>query len=104
MVHPGLKGQQRDLKVLREIKDLQDRKVIRALKDPRVILVNPSQLPILCHVPVSMVVNNSDAASFQCNVKGNPKPQITWLKQNSSLLADKRILQSRGGLMITDVT
>ena len=60
--------------------------------------------PSIVSPPLSMVVNNTDAASFQCDVKGNPKPQITWLKQNSSLLADKRILQSRGGLMITDVT
>ena len=53
-----------------------------------------------------MVVNQTGAASFQCEVKGNPKPQVTWLKQNSSLLVDmdKRIVQSSGGLMITDVT
>ena len=37
----------RDLKVLREIRDLLDRGAIRALKDPRVILVNPSQLLLL---------------------------------------------------------
>ena len=54
--------------------------------------------------PVSMVVNQTGTASFQCDVKGNPKPQVTWLKQNSSLLADRRFVQSSGGLMITDVT
>jgi len=51
-----------------------------------------------------MVVNQTGAASLQCEVKGNPKPQVTWLKQNSSLLEDKRIVQSRGGLMIRDVS
>ena len=60
--------------------------------------------PSIVVPPVSMVVNETGAASFQCEVKGNPEPQVTWLKQNSSLLADKRVVQSRGGLMITDVT
>ena len=50
------------------------------------------------------LVNETDVASFQCKARGNPKPQITWLKQNSSLPANKRILQSRGTLMIRDVT
>ena len=51
-----------------------------------------------------MVVNKTGTASFQCEVKGNPEPKVTWLKQNSSLLADKRVVPSGGGLMITDVT
>ena len=51
-----------------------------------------------------MVVNETGVASFLCEVKGNPAPQVTWLKQNSSLLVDKRIVPSHGGLMITDVT
>jgi len=51
-----------------------------------------------------MVVNQTGAASFQCEVKGNPDPQVTWLIQNSTLRADKRIVQSRGGLLIIDVT
>ena len=50
------------------------------------------------------VVNETDVASFQCKVRGNPKPQITWLKQSYSLPANKRIVQSRGTLMIRDVT
>ena len=54
--------------------------------------------------PVSTVVNETDVASLQCEVKGNPVPQITWRKENISLPADKRIAQSRGGLMIKDVT
>ena len=53
---------------------------------------------------VSMVVNETGIASLQCKVKGNPTPQVTWMKQNFSLPLDKRITQSRGGLMIRDVT
>ena len=53
---------------------------------------------------VSMVVNETGIASFQCDVKGNPTPQVTWLKKNSSLSDDKRIVQSRDALMIKDVT
>ena len=51
-----------------------------------------------------MVVNETGIASFQCDVEGNPTPQVTWLKQNSSLSDDKRIVQSRDALMIKDVT
>ena len=60
--------------------------------------------PSIVSPPVSFVANETGAALFQCEVKGNPEPQVTWLKQNSSLSADKRIVQSRVGLLITDVT
>ena len=50
-----------------------------------------------------MVVNETDIASLQCDVNGNPVPQITWLKENTSVAADKRIVQSGGGIMIKDV-
>ena len=40
-------GDHRGLKVLREIRGLLDLGAIRALKDPKVILVNPSQLLLL---------------------------------------------------------
>jgi len=59
--------------------------------------------PSIVSPPVPMVVNQTGTASLQCEVKGNPEPRVTWLKQNSSLLADKRVVQSLGGLMITDV-
>ena len=34
------------------------------------------------------------------DVKRNPTPQVTWLKKNSSLSDDKRIVQSRDALML----
>ena len=51
-----------------------------------------------------MVVNETGVASLKCDVKGNPNPQITWLQKNTSLPADKRIVQSHGGLMIKNLT
>ena len=59
--------------------------------------------PSIVSPPKSMVVNETSVASFRCEVKGNPAPRVTWLKQNFSLSRDRRILQSRGGLMIRDV-
>ena len=59
--------------------------------------------PSIVSPPMSMVVNETGIASLQCEVKGNPVPQVTWLKENSSLPADKRIMQSRGGLVIGEV-
>ena len=59
--------------------------------------------PSIVSAPMSMVVNETGIASLQCEVKGNPVSQVTWLKENSSLPADKRIMQSIGGLVIRDV-
>ena len=60
--------------------------------------------PSILAPPMSMVANESGTASFQCEAEGNPEPKVTWLKQNSNFVADKRIVPSHGGLMITDVT
>ena len=38
----------------------------------------------------SIVVSETGIASLQCEVKGNPIPQITWLKENLRLLTDKK--------------
>ena len=60
--------------------------------------------PSVVSPPLSMVVNETDVASLQCDVKGNPVPQITWLKENTSVATDKRIVQSGGGIMIKNVS
>ena len=60
--------------------------------------------PSIMAPPMSIVVNESGTASFQCEAEGNPEPKVTWLKQNISLSLDKRVLSSRDGLRITNVT
>ena len=49
----------KETKLLKEIRGLLDLKAIRA------ILVNPSQLLLLCHLRVSMEVNETGIASLQ---------------------------------------
>ena len=39
--------------------------------------------PLIVSPPMSIVVNKTGIASLQCGVKGNPVPQVTWLKENS---------------------
>ena len=60
--------------------------------------------PSIVSPPLSIVVNETGAASFHCEVTGNPEPEVTWLKQNSSIFADKRIVMSREALKIPEVT
>lgn len=60
--------------------------------------------PSIVTAPTSVAVKETGTASFQCEVEGNPQPKVTWLKDNSSLLADKRIVSTGGGLLIKDVT
>ena len=60
--------------------------------------------PSIVAPPISMVVNETDTATFWCKADGYPQPKVTWLKNNSSLPADKRVVSSSGELNITDVT
>ena len=53
---------------------------------------------------MSIVVNETGAASIQCEVEGNSQPKVTWLRDNFSLLANKRVVSTAGGLVINDVT
>ena len=45
--------------------------------------------PSIVTPPMSIVVNETSTASFQCEVEGNPQPRVSWLKDNSSLTANK---------------
>ena len=60
--------------------------------------------PSIVTPPMSIVVNETGTASFQCEVEGNPQPKLTWLRDNSSLLVNKRVVSTAGGLVINDVT
>ena len=60
--------------------------------------------PSIVTPTVPIVVNETGTASFQCEVEGNPQPKVTWLRDNFSLLADKRVVPTGGGLVINDVT
>ena len=59
--------------------------------------------PSIVTPPIPIVVNETGTASFQCEVEGNPQPKVIWLRDNSSLLADKRVVSTGGGLIINDV-
>ena len=76
----------------------------RGLQGPKGDPGKSISAPSIVAPPMCMVVNESGTASFQCEAVGNPEPKVTWLKQNSSLSPDKRVVPSRGGLMITNVT
>ena len=60
--------------------------------------------PSIVTPPMPIVVNETGTASFQCEVEGNPHPKVTWLRENSSLLADQRVVPTAGGLVINGVT
>ena len=60
--------------------------------------------PSIMTPPMSIVVNETGTASFQCEFEGNPRPKVKWLRDNSSLLADKQVVPTSGGLVINDVT
>ena len=49
MARLGLKDH-KDLRVVLEIRDLQDLKAMKVLRDPRVIVVNPLQRLLLCRL------------------------------------------------------
>ena len=49
MAHLGLRDY-KDLRVPLEIRDLQDLKAMKVLRDPRVIVVNPLQRLLLCRL------------------------------------------------------
>jgi len=44
--------------------------------------------PSLLQSPIATTVNGSQTAILKCAVHGNPPPQVTWSKLNSSLLSD----------------
>ena len=72
----------------------------RAKGEPGISISPPS----IVTPPMSLVVNETGTASFQYEVEGNPQPKVTWLRDYSSLLVNKRVVPTGGGLVISDVT
>ena len=59
--------------------------------------------PSLLQRPAKKTANESHTAIFKCTVDGNPFPQVTWSKLNSSLTVGRHVVQSSGALILKDV-
>ena len=59
--------------------------------------------PSLLQRPAKKTTNESQTAIFKCTVDGNPLPQVTWTKLNSSLPVGRYVVQSSGALIVKDV-
>ena len=58
--------------------------------------------PSLLQRPVETTVNESQAALLKCVADGNPTPQVTWYKLNSSLPPERYVVSS-SALIVKDV-
>ena len=59
--------------------------------------------PSLLQSPVATTANESQTAILKCTVYGNPPPQVTWSKLNSSLPVGRHLVESSGALIVKDV-
>jgi len=59
--------------------------------------------PSLLQPPVKTAVNESQTATLKCTVDGNPLPQVTWSKLNSSLPVGRHVVETSGALIVKDV-
>ena len=59
--------------------------------------------PSLLQRPVETTVNESQTAILKCTADGNPTPQVTWSKMNSSLPVGRHLVESSGALVLKDV-
>ena len=58
--------------------------------------------PSLLQQPVETTVNESQTAILKCVADGNPTPQVTWSKLNTSLPAGRHMITS-SALIVKDV-
>ena len=58
--------------------------------------------PVIAVSPAKLTVNESETASFQCSVTGNPEPAITWSKRDGQLDITQSAV-SRGTLLLKKV-
>jgi len=59
--------------------------------------------PSLLQPPVATTVNESQTAILKCIADGNPPPQVTWSKLNSSLPVGRHVVESSGALIVRNV-
>ena len=59
--------------------------------------------PSLLQSPAGTTVNESQTAILKCTADGNPSPQVTWSKLNSSLPVGRHVVESSGALIVKDV-
>ena len=59
--------------------------------------------PSLLHRPVETTVNKSQTAILKRTADGNPSPQVTWSKMNSSLPVGRHVVESSGALIVKNV-
>ena len=60
--------------------------------------------PSLVSASVSLTVNESQTAKLICSANGNPPPNVTWYKVNSSLPVGRHQFTSGGVLVVKNVT
>ena len=58
--------------------------------------------PVVAVSPTNLTVNESETASFQCSVSGNPEPAIVWSKRGNLSKVSKSAV-SRGRLLLKNV-
>ena len=61
-------------------------------------------LPTVVISPMTQTVKENQSAVFQCSVSGNPRPTITWLKDESSPLNGRFSFDHDGRLEVRHVT
>ena len=59
--------------------------------------------PSLLQCPVETAVNESQTGILKCTVDGNPPPQVTCSKLNSSLPIGRHLVESSGALIVREV-
>ena len=58
--------------------------------------------PVVAVSPTNLTVNESETASFQCSVSGNPEPAVVWSKMGDLSEVSKSAV-SRGRLLLKNV-
>nr|XP_022314517.1 peroxidasin-like isoform X2 [Crassostrea virginica] len=60
-----------------------------AVADARITV--QGEAPVLAQPPSDQSLNEGDTVRFTCDISGNPRPSITWYKDNELLSSNRRI-------------